>query len=116
MLLVELHRLRVQPLRVLLVLLAQLGDLGGELALLDHGTARGHELKLQERSQQSPDDERDGDDRNAVRADRGEHWNGLDLGVDRAQQPVEADAEDRPPEAVDGQEEVEELAHQGTGS
>ena len=73
--LVELHHLGVQLLRLFLVLLPQLPHLGRKLSLLDHGLALGDQLELLQRREEQPDEDREDDDRDAVRSDGVEDWN-----------------------------------------
>src|SRR5712692_10185815 len=107
-LLVELHHLRVQLLRFLLELLAQIGDLGRQLALLGHRLALRRELEIRERRQQRSDDDREDDDRHPVSADGLREWHRLEVHVQEVQEPRDRFLHRRAPQVHDGQENVEE--------
>src|SRR5438876_497706 len=106
MLLVELHHLGVQLLRVFLELLAQLGDLGRELALLDHGLALGAELELLQRSEQQPDEAGQDDARDAVRPDRVEAGYPGYLRLEEGQRRLQSAPGGRPPRRPGDQDDV----------
>jgi hypothetical protein len=104
---VELHHLGVELLGLFLVLLAQLGDLRRELALLGHRPALVDELELLKRREEQPDDDRDHDDRHAVGTDGLHHRHTLEVAVDGAEQPRQRVLDDQRPQIDDGQEDVE---------
>src|SRR5713101_4369485 len=112
-LLVELHHLRVQLLRILLVLLAQLPNLGRELALLDHRLALRHQLEPRQRRQGQADQDRQDDDRDAVRADRIDDWNLRKVREQIEEERRERLLDERHPQMVEGQEDIEDAAESG---
>src|SRR5216684_7361568 len=107
-LLVELHHLRVQLLGFLFELLAQLGDLGRQLALLGHGLALRRELEIGERRKERSDDDREDDDRHPVGADGLREWHRLEVHIQEVQEPRDRLFYRRAPEVHDGQENVED--------
>src|SRR2546427_6596179 len=112
-LLVELHHLRVQLLRICLVFLAQLPYLGRELALLDHRLALRHQLELRQRRQGQTDQDRQDDDRNAVRADRADDRNRRKVREQIEEERGERLLDERHPQTVEGQEDIEDAAEGG---
>src|SRR6266851_1668234 len=112
-LLVQLHHFRVELLRILLVLLAQLTDLGRELALLNHGPPLGHQLELRQRRQGKPDDDRQDDDGDAVGADRVDDRNRRKVREQIQEERRQRLLDDRHPQMVEGQEDVENAAEGG---
>jgi hypothetical protein len=109
-LLVELHHRGLLLLGVALVLLLQLRELGRETSLLVHGAPAEHELELEERRQQDFDQDGEKDDRQPIGADGGDQWVRGQQVVEITQSPADGVAEDRPPEQVNGEKEVEKLA------
>ena len=106
-LLVQLHRLGIELFFVVLEFLAQLGDLGRQLALLDHGSPLSDELKLLKRGKGEPDDDGHDHDRDPVSADGSDHRHRLHVGVEEQQKRCEVLLENVPPQVVDGLEDVE---------
>jgi hypothetical protein len=107
-LLIELHHLGVQLLRVLLVLLAQLADLRRQLSLLDHRLSLRDELELLKGGQGQPDEDREDDDRHAVGADGMNDWRCLKVLVQEQQEVGKGLFDPGLPQVVDGREEISE--------
>src|SRR6266851_4866087 len=104
--LVELHHLRVQLGRVFLELLAEVGYLRGELALLDHRLALRHQLELLKGRQDQADDDGQDDDRDPICADRLDDRNALQVHVQVAQEPLERMLDYGHPDVVDRRQKI----------
>ena len=110
MLLHQLHALRVQALRVLLVFLGELGHLRRQLSLLDHRLSLVDQLELLQRRKDQADDDCQEDDRDPIRSDHVEDRNAHDVRVDERQGGLQGDSKHVPPQRVDGVEDVERRA------
>ena len=109
-LLVELHHLGVQLLRVLAVLLLQLRHLGRELSLFGHRASLGQKLKLLQRRKSKPDEDGHRDDRHPVGADRVDDRQADQVIVNPAQQRAKRVLDHQRPELDDRLEDVEDRA------